>query len=274
MAELLQADQLMKHGGAHTAWYNPTRVDYHFRRHGHQGYCEWTLVLGGSLEQEVAGQRQRYGPGDLIFIREGVVHELWGQHLEFANAPVRSATLSSLATACGATDWLSQAEASAQPPVRRLGGEDLLLARACFRRATSRRQPSATMQLVSTLLDLMTAEGPPAALPEWLRVCLTRIDAELEEGLTVADLPSLCDRSAAHIARSFRAQLGCTPSSWLNRRRCERAAVMLVADAERPLVDIALALGFASQSYFTRCFDEVFGLAPGRYRNQGAQAGI
>lgn len=274
MPRQLSVRTLLAHGGDHIARHHPATETYHYPQHGHRGYCEWTLICGGSFTQRINGEQLNYGPGDLIFIAENTVHELWGQHLEFANAPVRLEVHRRLAELCDCAAWLAQAEASPLPPVRRLVGAEFLQARSCFQRASSRRSASATMQLVATLLDLMTAEGPPAVLPEWLRACLATIDAQLEQGVHVAELPIITGRSAAHIARSFRQYLDCTPSFWLNRRRCERAAEWLIADLSRPLVDIALSLGFASQSYFTRCFHRVYGVAPGKYRQYGRAAGI
>src|SRR5580658_4814066 len=54
-------------------------------------------------------------------------------------------------------------------------------------------------------------------------------------------------------------------SHGLYERRIEQAK-RLLAETKRTLADIALELGFASQSHFTVSFCEVVGLPPNRYR--------
>ena len=47
-----------------------------------------------------------------------------------------------------------------------------------------------------------------------------------------------------------------------------RRAVLGPADAGQPLAEVALAVGFSSQSHLTRRFKETIGLTPGRYAAQ------
>ena len=45
-------------------------------------------------------------------------------------------------------------------------------------------------------------------------------------------------------------------------------AAVLVADARLALVNVAMLLGFAEQSSFTRAFRRWYGMAPGEYRRR------
>ena len=69
----------------------------------------------------------------------------------------------------------------------------------------------------------------------------------------------------AHLARSFRRWYGCTPGHYLRRRRLEEAA-RLLATTDRPVVEIALGLGFYDQAHLTRRFRRPHGLSPARFR--------
>ena len=71
--------------------------------------------------------------------------------------------------------------------------------------------------------------------------------------------------SRPHFYKLFKAQVGVTPSVFLNTLRMERA-VALVAAAERSITDISESLGFSCQSVFTRFFASHVGVPPSDYR--------
>src|SRR5262249_20081476 len=73
--------------------------------------------------------------------------------------------------------------------------------------------------------------------------------------------------SRFHFARAFRQAVGQSPHRYVSARRLERAKAML-AEADRPLIDIALTLSFSSQANFTRAFKQATGLAPGQFRRE------
>lgn len=93
----------------------------------------------------------------------------------------------------------------------------------------------------------------------------------IDRHLTVA--PSLCDMallvglSPSHFAKKFRASTGVSLHRFVNRRRI-LAALETLKDPSRPLAHVALDLGFASQSHFTRLFSETTGMTPAKYRKQ------
>jgi AraC family transcriptional regulator len=92
---------------------------------------------------------------------------------------------------------------------------------------------------------------------------LDYIEANLEGDLTVARLVSVACLSQLHFARAFKAVVGQSPH--VGARRLERAKELL-CDADRALVDIALALRFSCQANFTRVFRRATGQTPAQYR--------
>jgi AraC-like DNA-binding protein len=62
-----------------------------------------------------------------------------------------------------------------------------------------------------------------------------------------------------------------TPTAWLEERRLERAGILL-ARTDRPLLDIALGLGFGSLSYFHRQFRKRFATTPMAWRQAQVRA--
>jgi AraC family transcriptional regulator len=84
------------------------------------------------------------------------------------------------------------------------------------------------------------------------------VEAHLGEDLSIVRLAQEAVLSPVHFARAFKASFGCTPHRWVQQRRIE-AAVRLLRTTARPIVDIALDLGFASQSHFTQVLRQATG---------------
>jgi AraC family transcriptional regulator len=69
-----------------------------------------------------------------------------------------------------------------------------------------------------------------------------------------------------HLARMFRRYYRTTPGEYVRRLRVERACQELKR-TNRPLADVAAALGFFDQSHFSGVFRRHTGLTPREYRS-------
>ena len=87
----------------------------------------------------------------------------------------------------------------------------------------------------------------------------------LDGSLRLADLAAECGLSVSHFARSFKASFGIPSHRWLTRLRIERAKDLL-RNSRESLAQIALRSGFGDQPTFTRTFQRVVGVSPGRWR--------
>ena len=85
--------------------------------------------------------------------------------------------------------------------------------------------------------------------------------------LTIEDIAREAGLSASHFSRLFKQVIGDTPHQFLMRYRIERAQEML-AERDRPLIDIALACGFADQPHFSRVFKAYAGETPRAFRGR------
>lgn len=99
----------------------------------------------------------------------------------------------------------------------------------------------------------------------WLLRARDAIDRDFAEPLDVPALARIALVSEAHFIRSFRAVFGETPHRYLQRRRIERAMTML-RHTDRPVTDIAFAVGFNSLGTFSRTFQAIVGQSPSAYR--------
>jgi len=90
------------------------------------------------------------------------------------------------------------------------------------------------------------------------------IDDNLSARLSVITLAGQCRLSVSHFCTAFKVSTGCSPHQFLLQRRVERAKRLLLTTG-RPLVDIAMTVGFADQSHFTRVFARQTDATPGAW---------
>jgi AraC family transcriptional regulator len=91
------------------------------------------------------------------------------------------------------------------------------------------------------------------------------IHANLDGDLSLLELGRVSGLSTHHFTVAFRNTFGTTPHQYILRERIVQAKRLL---ALRPLsiADVALTVGFASQSHFTTAFRCSVGVTPRRYR--------
>lgn len=65
----------------------------------------------------------------------------------------------------------------------------------------------------------------------------------------------------------FHREAGYTPGDWRLRRRVMRAK-QLLRQANRSVLDVAMASGFSSSQYFATAFSRLTGLSPSQYRRR------
>jgi len=93
------------------------------------------------------------------------------------------------------------------------------------------------------------------------------VDAHLQHYVPLSELAVLCKTSPSHFAKKFRQSAGLSLQRFVNRRRL-RASMALLETGSTPLSQIALDLGFSSQSHFTRLFSDLTGFTPASFRRQ------
>src|SRR6266702_4257576 len=105
------------------------------------------------------------------------------------------------------------------------------------------------------------------ALPKWrLRRVEQHIAAHFERGISLSELADVAGLSRMHFAAQFRAATGYRPREYLLNHRIEHAKSLLTA-TNRPLAEIALAVGFSTQAHFSTVFKRISGQTPARWRS-------
>lgn len=104
-----------------------------------------------------------------------------------------------------------------------------------------------------------------------LQRVLTHIEGNLGQRVLVGELATLAGISRCHFARQFRVKTGESPMRYMRRLRIERAKAIL-PKRDASLASVALRLGFADQSHFTRIFGREVGVTPKRFAMEAAES--
>lgn len=120
------------------------------------------------------------------------------------------------------------------------------------------------IDLVAALEDDVQSRSA-ATPPVWLARVRERLEDEYGQPCRVHELALEAGVHPVHLARRFRRQFGVSVLGYLRGVRV-REAVRELADADRPLADIAYHSGFSDQSHLTRVLRAATGLTPLEYR--------
>ena len=120
--------------------------------------------------------------------------------------------------------------------------------------------------ILMRVLALRPTSPRVGALPKWrLRRVQEHLAANISEPITLRDLAEAAGLSRMHFAAQFRVATGCRPHDYLLQQRIEQAKQML-ASTDVPLVEVALSVGFQTQSHFSTVFKRLAGDTPGRWQ--------
>jgi AraC family transcriptional regulator len=106
---------------------------------------------------------------------------------------------------------------------------------------------------------------PGSGPPPWLARVHEVVHHNFAEPFTLAELAAQARVHPVHMAAAFRRHYGCTIGEFVRRRRIEVACRALTTCAAS-IAEIALTVGFADQSHFSRTFKRLTGLTPAAYR--------
>nr|WP_282571317.1 AraC family transcriptional regulator [Methylonatrum kenyense] len=101
-----------------------------------------------------------------------------------------------------------------------------------------------------------------------LKEILDYIERNLGGDLSLKRIAALKNMSAQRFCLMFHESVGTTPHQYVIQRRIEKAKRLLTLRSSC-IVEIALDLGFSSQSHFTSVFKRMTGVTPKKYRASG-----
>jgi AraC family transcriptional regulator len=128
---------------------------------------------------------------------------------------------------------------------------------------------TALLAQLAYVLDKAAPEATPTRVlsKRKLELVLDYIQSNLERNVALAELAGLVGLTPRYFCEVFRLTMGRPPHRYQIEQRIERAKSLLL----RPAVtvsEIALLVGFSSQSHLNSCFGRIVGVSPARYRAQ------
>lgn len=110
----------------------------------------------------------------------------------------------------------------------------------------------------------------PRPVEAQMQAALRYMQEHCTEPITRDDVAKAAMVSPSHLSHMLRAKLNTSYIDLLNEMRLARARELLLR-TDRNLLEVALASGFADQSYFTKVFRRYLGSTPSEYRARRRQ---
>jgi AraC family transcriptional regulator len=122
-------------------------------------------------------------------------------------------------------------------------------------------------QLASVLDDATPRFEPTRALcGSKVRMVMDYFECNLHRNITLSEVSALVGLTPRYFCAAFKEAMGRPPHQFQIERRVERAKSLL-RDPNLSLTDVALIVGFNSQSHLGGYFRRVTGMTPARYRS-------
>jgi AraC-like DNA-binding protein len=244
-------------------------INHAFLRHSHDYYviCLIERGLQSFLHQ---GTKHFTPPGGVILINPGAVHtgEAADEHgfemlCLYPTVSHMQTSLGELTGAFGSIPFFSEVRVDqpwAADSIRALH-------RALTIDADSLESASRFVWTMAQFVKLF-ADARPVELklhPERraIRQACHYIEERYAEGINLTQLAEHVSLSPYYLLRTFRAQMGMPPYAYLESLRVRHAQRLI--EKGKPLAEVALEVGFSSQSHLTNRFKQIIGVTPGQY---------
>jgi AraC family carnitine catabolism transcriptional activator len=114
-------------------------------------------------------------------------------------------------------------------------------------------------------LQINPYPGEQAVVPQVLRRAVELMEANVERTMKIPLLSESLGLSQRKLERLFNKHYDCSAVAFYRRVRLLRARVLLT-QTDMSVLDICVACGFASSSYFSKSYAEQFGMRPRDHR--------
>lgn len=255
-------------------------AQYNMPFHWHK---EWEIirVLQGELLLHADGEKFLSGPGDILLLRDGMLHGgtpinciyeclVFDLHSLFRDTNSVKKYLRPIYRSQLLTQVYYRA---AQTPVSPIIDELL----GAFRTAPGNTDVHELLtignisRLFAVILQNRYFTDSPGEIQDCTRKIsqvkpvLEYIEAHFSSPLTLAELSSTAGMSPKYFCRFFHSITQQTPMEYVNYYRIEKAASLLCS-TDMKVTSVSLECGFNDSSYFVKAFKKYKKMTPGQYR--------
>ncbi|WCE32329.1 AraC family transcriptional regulator [Vibrio sp. SCSIO 43137] len=243
------------------------RFEPHYHIDFHVG-----LVIQGVQEQKVAGEKVLLGPGRVVVMPPGEVHDgityqgsdyklntfrITPEMLDQSYQDIFDSNKQALFSAAMLEDNLLSAQLSALFFALKQGGS-----------LSSLPVEEEWLKVMNPILGRLSKTreqdikgGLSQRHWSWVQEFCRE---NMSEKMTLAQLADITGLSRYQLLRRFEKNVGLTPHNWLTQLRLEYACRRMRCSDDN-IASIASEVGFYDQSHFNRAFKNAYGVAPSRY---------
>lgn len=238
--------------------------------HGHEDFFEFFLVLNGRAVHFINGENILLKKGSLVLIRPDDVHsyKVFNRH-EFDLISV-GFLIPVFERACGYLgDVREILTAEKLPPHIFLDGysfSDISVKLLALGQSDTAGKRGAYFRsiLPFILQTIIADERPPLTIPEKFRALIDAMSERENFIFGLERLNELSGLSQEHMTREFRKYLGMTPTEFINLRRMNYAAELLL-QSDHDIADVCYMCGFNNLSHFYHVFKGIYGCPPKQF---------
>lgn len=243
-------------------------VQHAYPRHSHDYYV-LSLIERGRQSFTHKGTKYRTPPGGLILINPGVVHT--GEAADERGFELRAlypslALMETVAyelTGHRSLPFFKEVLIDHRWATHSVSYlHKAILAGAGMLECESRLLWMMT-QLIKRYADVGSTEGHLGREKRAIRQVRQYIEEHFAETVTLNMLAQHVSLSPYYLLRAFRAEVGMPPHAYLESVRIRQTQRLIKAGFT--LAEVAVEVGFSSQSHMTRQFKKIIGVTPGQY---------
>ena len=102
-----------------------------------------------------------------------------------------------------------------------------------------------------------------------ITLVLDFIEKNLHADLSLESVSQKAYYSSYHFHRVFSTIIGESLNQYVNRKRVERIAAILLTSSNKSIKELAYIYGFNSESSFSRTFKKYYGISPTKFKSEG-----